>query len=62
MTVNLNNNRFYVNRIISTGISSATTIDLTAPQPYYDLTGRNLGTKKPAQGLYIKNGQKVVVK
>lgn len=62
VTVNLNNNRFYVNHIISTGISSATTIDLTAPQPYYDLTGRNLGTKKPAQGLYIKNGQKVVVK
>lgn len=29
---------------------------------YYDLTGRNLGTKKPAKGLYIKNGKKVVVK
>lgn len=29
---------------------------------YYDLTGRNLGTKKPAKGLYIKDGKKVVVK
>lgn len=29
---------------------------------YYDLTGRNLGTKKPAKGLYIKNGKKVVIK
>ena len=29
---------------------------------YYDLTGRNLGTKKPAKGLYIKGGKKVVVK
>ena len=60
--INLNINKFYVNKIISTGISSATTIDLTTPQPYYDLTGRNLGTKKPAKGLYIKNGQKIVVK
>lgn len=29
---------------------------------YYGLTGRNLGTKKPAKGLYIKDGKKVVVK
>lgn len=29
---------------------------------YYDLTGRNLGTKKPAKGLYIKDGKKVVIK
>lgn len=29
---------------------------------YYDLTGRNLGTKKPAKGPYIKDGKKVVVK
>lgn len=62
VAINLNINKFYVNKMISTGISSATTIDLTTPQPYYDLTGRNLGTKKPAKGLYIMNGQKIVVK
>lgn len=62
VAINLNINKFYVNKMISTGISSATTIDLTTPQPYYDLTGRNLGTKKPAKGLYIRNGQKIVVK
>lgn len=30
-------------------------------QPYYDLSGRSLGTKKPAKGVYIKGGKKVVV-
>lgn len=59
--VDLNNCKFYVNRLIASGIASAKTIDISTPQPYYDLTGRCLGTKKPAKGLYIQNGKKVVV-
>ena len=59
--VDLNTNKLYINKLISTGISSATMVDVTTPQPYYDLTGRCLGTKKPAKGIYIKNGRKMVV-
>lgn len=59
--VDFNANKLYINKLISTGISSATMVDVTTPQPYYDLTGRCLGTKKPAKGIYIKNGRKMVV-
>lgn len=59
--VDLNDNIFYINELISTGISSAKTVNLAQPQTYYDLTGRSLGTAKPAKGLYIRGGKKVVV-
>lgn len=59
--VDLNDNIFYINELISTGISSAKTINIAQPLPYYDLTGRSLGTAKPAKGLYIRGGKKVVV-
>ena len=60
VTVDLGNKRLIVNEMVATGILSAKATVLT-PQPYYDLTGRCLGTAKPAKGLYIKNGKKIVV-
>ena len=31
-------------------------------QPLYDLSGRRLNNQRPAKGIYIKKGKKVVVK
>lgn len=59
--VDLNDNIFYINELISTGISSAKTVNLATPLPYYDLTGRCLGTAKPAKGMYVRGGKKIVV-
>ncbi len=61
VNIDLNTWKFYVNKLIASGIASAKTVDLTAPLPYYDLTGRNLGTAKPAKGMYIRGGKKIVV-
>jgi hypothetical protein len=36
-------------------------VDSNLDAPYYDLQGRRLNGK-PKQGLYIKNGKKVVIK
>ena len=46
---------------VETSITNITSTSANVAN-YYDLTGRNLGTKKPAKGLYIKGGKKVVVK
>lgn len=34
----------------------------TESAPYYDLSGRKLGSKKPQQGIYIKGNKKVIIK
>ena len=44
-----------------TAIDGIRTVDSNLDAPYYDLQGRRLNGK-PKQGLYIKNGKKVVIK
>jgi hypothetical protein len=44
-----------------TAIDGIRTVDNNQDTPYYDLQGRRLNGK-PKQGLYIKNGKKVVIK
>lgn len=60
VTVDLNQQKMFVDNFIPTGISSAQTTATQCGQ-YYDLTGRALGTQKPAKGLYIRNGKKIAV-
>lgn len=59
--INLNENNLKFGRKVETSITNITSTSANVAN-YYDLTGRNLGTKKPAKGLYIKGGKKVVVK
>lgn len=60
VTVDLNQQKMFVDNFIPTGISSAQTTATQCGQ-YYDLTGRALGTQKPAKGLYIRDGKKIAV-
>lgn len=59
--INLNEMNLKFGHKVETSISNITSTSANVAN-YYDLTGRNLGTKKPAKGLYIKGGKKVVVK
>ena len=59
--INLNENNLKFGHKVETSITNITSTSANVAN-YYDLTGRNLGTKKPAKGLYIKGGKKVVVK
>lgn len=59
--INLNEMNLKFGLKVETSISNITSTSANVAN-YYDLTGRNLGTKKPAKGLYIKGGKKVVVK
>lgn len=59
--INLNEMNLKFGRKVETSITNITSTSANVAN-YYDLTGRNLGTKKPAKGLYIKGGKKVVVK
>lgn len=59
--INLNENNLKFGLKVETSITNITSTSANVAN-YYDLTGRNLGTKKPAKGLYIKGGKKVVVK
>lgn len=59
--INLNEHNLKFGRKVETSITNITSTPDNITN-YYDLTGRNLGTKKPAKGLYIKDGKKVVVK
>lgn len=61
MTVSLKDNTVLISTITSDGIGNVSA-DKTSNGKYYDLSGRRLGTKHPAKGLYIKDGRKVVVK
>ena len=44
-----------------TTIDAIRTVNCEQDSPYYDLQGRRVNGK-PKQGLYIKNGKKVVIK
>ena len=46
---------------VVTAVDNIRTVDNHQDTPYYDLQGRRLNGK-PKQGLYIKNGKKVVIK
>ena len=59
--INLNEMNLKFGYKVETSITNITSTSANVAN-YYDLTGRNLGTKKPAKGLYIKGGKKVVVK
>ena len=59
--INLNEMNLKFGHKVETSITNITSTSANVAN-YYDLTGRNLGTKKPAKGLYIKGGKKVVVK
>lgn len=59
--INLNEMNLKFGHKVETSITNITSAPANIAN-YYDLTGRNLGTKKPAKGLYIKGGKKVVVK
>lgn len=59
--INLNELNLKFGHKVETSITNITSTSANVAN-YYDLTGRNLGTKKPAKGLYIKGGKKVVVK
>ena len=59
--INLNEMNLKFGHKVETSITSITSTSANVAN-YYDLTGRNLGTKKPDKGLYIKGGKKVVVK
>ena len=59
--INLNEMNLKFGLKVETSITNITSTSANVAN-YYDLTGRNLGTKKPAKGLYIKGGKKVVVK
>lgn len=59
--INLNEKNLKFGLKVETSITNITSTSANVAN-YYDLTGRNLGTKKPAKGLYIKGGKKVVVK
>lgn len=61
VTVNTNEMKIKFSGLVGISITNITSTPDNITN-YYDLTGRNLGTKKPAKGLYIKDGKKVVVK
>lgn len=61
VTVDTNEMKIKFSGLVETSITNITSTPDNITN-YYDLTGRNLGTKKPAKGLYIKDGKKVVVK
>lgn len=61
VTVDTNEMRIKFSGLVGISITNITSASDNITN-YYDLTGRNLGTKKPAKGLYIKDGKKVVVK
>lgn len=48
-------------RLAESAISTVNN-DKDGSDEYYDLAGRKLGKQKPDKGLYIKNGQKVIVR
>lgn len=61
VTVDTNEMKIKFSGLVGISITNITSTSNNITN-YYDLTGRNLGTKKPAKGLYIKDGKKVVVK
>lgn len=61
VTVDTNEMKIKFSGLVGVSITNITSTSDNITN-YYDLTGRNLGTKKPAKGLYIKDGKKVVVK
>lgn len=60
MTVSLKDNTVLISKIPTDGIGNVSA-NKTSNGYYYDLSGRRLGTKHPAKGLYVKDGRKVVV-
>lgn len=54
--------RFIVEYEDATGIDVRPAAISDDDSPYYDLTGRKVGAKPIAPGIYVKNGKKVFVK
>lgn len=62
LTVDMRFDKITISDKSVVGVNAVAEAANDAQQPMYDLSGRRVNTVKPASGIYVKQGKKIVVK